>query len=70
MSYLNRIDALLENVRSEKQYRELPLHQLSGAIDFSSNDYLGLASDRQVLQAFHHATRVGSGGARLLAGRN
>jgi len=39
-------------------------------IDFSSNDYLALATDSRVLQALRHATRVGSGGARLLGGRH
>jgi 8-amino-7-oxononanoate synthase len=37
-------------------------------MDFSSNDYLALATDKQVVQAFRNAQRVGSGGARLLGG--
>ncbi|MEO9171082.1 MAG: aminotransferase class I/II-fold pyridoxal phosphate-dependent enzyme [Candidatus Baltobacteraceae bacterium] len=70
MSYLHEVDAMLDEFRSQHRYRELQTHQAGGAIDFSSNDYLGLATDPQVLQAFHHATRVGSGGARLLGGRH
>lgn len=68
--YLREIDALLADVRARNRYREIVSHQVSGAIDFSSNDYLALSSDPQVLQALHHATRVGSGGARLLGGRH
>ena len=43
-------------------------HSLAGALDFSSNDYLALATNPQVVEAFRRATRVGSGGARLLGG--
>lgn len=70
MSYLREVDALLCEVRAQQRYRELLSHQMTGAIDFSSNDYLALATDPAVLQAFRHATRVGSGGARLLGGRH
>lgn len=70
MSYLDRVDALLARVRSEGRYRAIESRQLDGAIDFSSNDYLGLATNAQVLQALRHASRAGSGGARLLGGRH
>ena len=40
----------------------------SRQIDFASNDYLGLAHDPDVRAALGGATRVGSGGARLLSG--
>ena len=70
MTYLSEVNAMLEDVRRRHRYRELQSHQVSGAIDFSSNDYLGLSTDRAVLQAFHGATRVGAGGARLLGGRH
>ncbi len=39
-----------------------------GPVDFSSNDYLGLAHDPAVLAALTHARRAGSGGSRLLSG--
>ncbi len=39
-----------------------------GAIDFASNDYLGLASDPAVRAAFAPAQVAGSGGSRLLSG--
>ena len=68
MSYLARVDAALEKIRASGRFRELPTHQLTGVIDFSSNDYLALSTNPQVLQAFRHATRVGSGGSRLLGG--
>ncbi len=70
MSYVARADAALEKIRVAGRYRELPTHQLSGVIDFSSNDYLALSTNPQVLQALRHATRVGSGGSRLLGGRH
>lgn len=70
MSYLERVKDALAEIRREHRYRELPVRQLTDIIDFSSNDYLGMAKEPQVVEALKHATRVGSGGARLLAGRN
>ncbi|MFY9718870.1 MAG: aminotransferase class I/II-fold pyridoxal phosphate-dependent enzyme, partial [Candidatus Cybelea sp.] len=71
MTYLERAQQTLQQIRNEHRYRELPERQLpADVIDFSSNDYLGLASDPQVIEALKHARRAGSGGARLLAGRN
>lgn len=40
----------------------------AGVIDFASNDYLGLATEPQVVEALRRAKRVGSGGTRLLGG--
>jgi len=70
VTYLQRAEQALEAIRHEDRYRELPEHGLSDVIDFSSNDYLELATDPQVVEALKRATRVGSGGARLLAGRH
>jgi 8-amino-7-oxononanoate synthase len=70
VSYLHVAERELEAIRSAGRYRKLPQHGLSNVIDFSSNDYLDLATDPQVVEALKRATRVGSGGARLLAGRS
>jgi 8-amino-7-oxononanoate synthase len=70
MTYLDRLSASLEAVRNAGRYRSVEPYQLEGVIDFSSNDYLGLATNAQVTQAMQRATRVGSGGARLLGGRH
>ncbi len=70
MTYLQRVNAMLNDVRAKQRYRELPERQLSNVIDFSSNDYLGLAAEPPVVEALKRASRVGSGGARLLAGRH
>ncbi|HLY03181.1 MAG TPA: aminotransferase class I/II-fold pyridoxal phosphate-dependent enzyme [Candidatus Cybelea sp.] len=70
MTYLQEAERALEAICGEHRYRELPQHGLSDVIDFSSNDYLGLARDPQVVEALKRANRVGSGGARLLSGRH
>ncbi len=70
MSYLDRIEMKLAQIRAQQRYREILPRPPSSCIDFSSNDYLGLATDPQVVEALNRATRVGSGGARLLAGRS
>ncbi len=70
VTYLDRAEQIIGLIRNEHRYRALPSHQLTNVIDFSSNDSLGLATDPQVIEALRHARRAGSGGARLLAGRN
>lgn len=68
MTYLDRAAVLLDEIRAQGRYRKVRTHSLGGALDFSSNDYLALATNPQVVEAFRRATRVGSGGARLLGG--
>lgn len=70
MTYLQRVADALDEIHAKRRYRTVESHQSELSIDFASNDYLGLSTDPQVLQAFRHATRVGSGGARLLSGRH
>ena len=68
MSYLRHVEHQLAEIHAHHRYRVVPSHHPSGVVDFSTNDYLALATDPQVLQALKNATRVGSGGARLLGG--
>jgi 8-amino-7-oxononanoate synthase len=70
MPYLQRVEAELNAIRSANRYRRLASRQLDGVIDFSSNDYLGLSTEPQVVEALKRATRAGSGGARLLGVRH
>ncbi|MGH9688061.1 MAG: aminotransferase class I/II-fold pyridoxal phosphate-dependent enzyme [Candidatus Acidiferrales bacterium] len=64
-----RITRELESLRPISQFRAL---ELSGGIDLSSNDYLGLAYDPRLKQAamesLARAGRVGGTGSRLLSG--
>jgi 8-amino-7-oxononanoate synthase len=68
MSYLTRLRAQLAQVDADHRRRTVRNHLPAHAVDFSSNDYLGLAHDPRVLTALHNATSAGSGGSRLLGG--
>ncbi|MDQ2991603.1 MAG: aminotransferase class I/II-fold pyridoxal phosphate-dependent enzyme [Candidatus Eremiobacteraeota bacterium] len=70
MSYLKRVEARLAEIATAHRTRTVEPWQPRGVIDFSSNDYLALATDPQVVAAFRQAKRVGAGGARLLGGRH
>jgi 8-amino-7-oxononanoate synthase len=70
VSYLRRVNATLDDIRAHDRYRAIERHHPDGVVDFASNDYLGLAAEPQVVEALRRAKRVGSGGARLLSGRD
>jgi 8-amino-7-oxononanoate synthase len=69
LSYLQRIDAALAQIRAQDRYREISTERPYVA-DFSTNDYLALATDSRMVEAMRHIKRVGAGGARLLGGRH
>ena len=71
MRYLDRARALLDAIKAQDRYRSVsPETAPKYAADFSTNDYLALATDSRVVEALRRAQRVGSGGARLLGGRS
>jgi 8-amino-7-oxononanoate synthase len=67
----DRIEAELGDLESRAQLRHL---ETPAGIDFSSNDYLGLATDprmkQAILQAAESAPRIASTGSRLLSGHD
>jgi|SRR5579884_684299 len=70
MTYLRDVEAALEEIRAQHRYRSIPSDEPKYLADFSTNDYLALATDSRMLEAMRHVKRVGAGGARLLGGRH
>jgi 8-amino-7-oxononanoate synthase len=68
MSYLRRVRAELAALDASERRRRVRASLPTGAVDFSSNDYLALSVAREVVAASRSAERVGSGGSRLLGG--
>ena len=69
---LNRIQKLIEKYKEDLRYRKLPKY-IGNYLDFSSNDYLGLSKNPEVIEAGIEASRMyGSGatGSRLLSGNS
>lgn len=70
MKINERLQLQLDDIRTQGLERKL-YPDLSSHIDFTSNDYLGLAEDPRLLEAFQtHLTQegLGSKGSRLLGG--
>lgn len=71
MTYLDHSRALLEELEAQHRLRTLSGEDAQRyAVDFSTNDYLAMSTEPQVVEALRRANRVGSGGARLLGGRH
>jgi len=70
MSYLERVEERLAAIAAAHRMRTVEAWQPRGVVDFSSNDYLAMSTEPQVVAAFRQAQRVGAGGARLLGGRH
>ena len=70
MSYLERASTILEKIAGQHRLRTLVADAPKYTIDFSTNDYLALSTDSRVIEALRRAKRAGSGGARLLGGRD
>nr|WP_086938281.1 8-amino-7-oxononanoate synthase [Thaumasiovibrio occultus] len=71
MSIRARIDAALDERRQSQLLREHRLYTQGSAINFSSNDYLGLSQAPEVKQAFADGIRdygSGSGASPLVSG--
>jgi len=70
MTYLHRARARLLEIEAQSRLRLLRGDEQRYAVDFSTNDYLAMSTEPQVVEALRRANRVGSGGARLLGGRH
>ena len=66
-----RLTTAIKKRKENKNYRQL--RQERNSVDFTSNDYLGLARNKDLEQRIHQASEGfnnGSGGSRLLSGNS
>jgi len=66
--YLDALQRHLSGLEREGRRRRLRDEPARAIYDFSSNDYLGLRCNPQIVAALNDARVVGSSGARLLSG--
>lgn len=69
-----KIETVLKDLESSRNLRAIPLEPEDGLIDLTSNDYLGIASDRKMFEEFYAQCPVSdiymsSVASRLLADR-
>lgn len=68
VTYLDRVRAHLHELGAQALLRVPRRNVPGGALDFASNDYLGLGRDPRLIAAQRSASVAGSGGSRLLSG--
>lgn len=74
-NYSNQYESYLSNLNCTERYRILPNYnkQNNNFIDFSTNDYLNLSNNKDILHATYDSSLeygLGSTGSRLLSGNN
>ena len=66
--HLQHIQQKLKERKSKNALRELKINE--NLVDFCSNDYLGLASEKSIHQAESELTQFGATGSRLISGNH
>lgn len=67
-SHLSHINEKLNQRKEENAFRELKIN--NGLIDFCSNDYLGLATEKEIHTTIESLNQYGATGSRLISGNH